>query len=116
MSDPAYDFSNPDGLTDKQARILETYYALRQRMPGPCIGSREILTEIRRRKSCVGVPSEALIRDVLHRHDLPRRRDGRPRLQSKGVTTSELPFESAGSETAKFPASNSPSEPSSSRR
>ena len=48
MSDAATDVPSPDGLTIKQARILESYYSLRQRLPGPSIGSHEILQELRR--------------------------------------------------------------------
>ncbi len=38
----ATDVPSPDGLTIKQARILESYYSLRQRLPGPSIGSHEL--------------------------------------------------------------------------
>src|SRR3990167_393020 len=96
MSDAATDVPSPDGLTIKQARILESYYALRQRLPGPSIGSHEILQELRRKGPAVDLPSEALVRDVLASHDLPRRRGGRPRLSSQeGAPPGDDPFDSS---------------------
>ena len=47
MSDTATDLPGPDALTTKQARILESYYALRQRLPGPSIGNHEIPSSVR---------------------------------------------------------------------
>ncbi len=63
----------PQGLMINQARILESDYSLRQRLPGPSVGSHKVLAELRRKGPCVDLPSEALIRDVLATHDLPRR-------------------------------------------
>jgi len=116
MSDAATDVPSPDGLTIKQARILESYYALRQRLPGPSIGSHEILQELRRKGPAVDLPSEALIRDVLASHDLPRRRGGRPRLSSKEVAPPDDPFDASASGAPTSPASSSRSGRSSSRR
>lgn len=116
MSDAATDLPSPDGLTLKQARILEAYYALRQRLPGSSIGSHEILAELRRKGPRVDLPSEALARDVLHSHDLPRRRGGRPRLASKEVAPADDPLDSTASGAPTNPASNNPSGRSSSRR
>ena len=116
MSDAATDVPSSDGLTIKQARILESYYALRQRLPGPSIGSHEILQELRRKGPAVDLPSEALIRDVLASHDLPRRRGGRPRLSSKEVALSDDPLDASASGAPTSPASSSRSGRSSSRR
>ena len=117
MSDAATDVPSPDGLTIKQARILESYYALRQRLPGPSIGSHEILQELRRKGPAVDLPSEALIRDVLASHDLPRRRGGRPRLSSKEVAPpDDDPLDASASGAPTSPASSSRSGRSSSRR
>ncbi|MBK8695806.1 MAG: hypothetical protein IPN17_26965 [Deltaproteobacteria bacterium] len=116
MSDAATDVPSPDGLTIKQARILESYYALRQRLPGPSIGSHEILQELRRKGPAVDLPSEALIRDVLASHDLPRRRGGRPRLSSKEVAPPDDPLDASASVAPTSPASSSRSGRSSSRR
>ena len=115
MSDAATDSPSPDGLTIKQARILESYYALRQRLPGPSIGSHEILAELRRKGPAVDLPSEALIRDVLASHDLPRRRGGRPRLSSKEVAPPDDPLDASASGAPTSPASSSRSGRSSSR-
>ncbi len=92
MSDAATDVPSPDGLTIKQARILESYDSLRQRLPGPSIGSHEVLQELRRKRPAVDLPSEALVRDVLASHDLPRRRGGRPRRSSKEVAPPDGPL------------------------
>ncbi|MBK6528133.1 MAG: hypothetical protein IPF99_00640 [Deltaproteobacteria bacterium] len=116
MSDAATDVPSSDGLTIKQARILESYYALRQRLPGPSIGSHEILQELRRKGPAVDLPSEALIRDVLASHDLPRRRGGRPRLSSKEVAPPDDPLDASASVAPTSPASSSRSGRSSSRR
>ena len=116
MSDAATDVPSSDGLTIKQARILESYYALRQRLPGPSIGSHEILQELRRKGPAVDLPSEALIRDVLASHDLPRRRGGRPRLSSKEVAPPDDPLDAPASGAPPSPASSSRSGRSSSRR
>ena len=116
MSDTATDVPSSDGLTIKQARILESYYALRQRLPGPSIGSHEILQELRRKGPAVDLPSEALIRDVLASHDLPRRRGGRPRLSSKEVAPPDDPLDASASVAPTSPASSSRSGRSSSRR
>ncbi len=116
MSDAATDVPSPDGLTIKQARILESYYALRQRLPGPSIGSHEILQELRRKGPAVDLPSEALIRDVLASHDLPRRRGGRPRLSSKEVAPPDDPLDASASGAPTSPVSSSRSGRSSSRR
>ena len=116
MSDVATDLPSPDGLTIKQARILETYYGLRQRLPGPSIGSHEILAELRRKGPAIDLPSEALIRDVLASHDLPRRRGGRPRLSSKEVAPPDDPLDASASGAPTSLASSSPSGRSSSRR
>lgn len=91
------DCSSPDRLTVKQARILEAYYALRQRLPGSSIGSREIRQELRVKAPDVRPPSEALVRDVLLSHGLPRRVEGRPRLTSKEVAATEDPLDAAAS-------------------
>ena len=115
MSDAATDVPSPDSLTIKQARILESYYALRQRLPGPSIGSHEILQELRRKGPAVDLPSEALIRDVLASHDLPRRRGGRPRLSSQEVTPPDDPLDASAS-APPSPASSSRSGRSFSRR
>ena len=116
MSDAATDVPSPDGLTIKQARILESYYALRQRLPGPSIGSREVLQELRRKGPLVDLPSEALVRDVLASHDLPRRRGGRPRLSSKEVAPPDDPLDATASGAPTSPASSSRSGRSFSRR
>jgi|GEM_PF-2857208 len=116
MSDAATGVPSPDGLTIKQARILESYYALRQRLPGPSIGSHEVLQELRRKGSAVDLPSEALVRDVLASHDLPRRRGGRPRLSSKEVAPPDDPLDASASGAPTSPASSSRSGRSSSRR
>ena len=47
VSDTATELPRADGLTIKQARILESHYALRQRLPGPSIGSHEIPSSVR---------------------------------------------------------------------
>ena len=116
MSDAATDVPSPDGLTIKQARILESYYSLRQRLPGPSIGSPEVLQELRRKGPLVDLPSEALIRDVLASHDLPRRRGGRPRLSSKEVAPPDDPLDATASGAPTSPASSSRSGRCSSRR
>jgi len=114
MSDASTDVPSPDGLTIKQARILESYYALRQRLSGSSIGSHEILQELRRKGPAVDLPSEALVRDVLASHDLPRRRGGRPRLSSKEVAPPD-PLDASASGAPTSPASSSRSGRSSSR-
>ena len=116
MSDAATDVPSPDGLTIKQARILESYYALRQRLPGPSIGSHEVLQELRRKGPAVDLPSEALVRDVLASHDLPRRRGGRPRLSSQEVAPPDDPFDVSASGAPTSTASSSRSGRSSSQR
>ena len=116
MSDAATDVPSPDGLTIKQARILESHDSLRQRLPGPSIGSHEVLQELRRKGPAVDLPSEALVRDVLASHDLPRRRGGRPRLSSKEVAPPDDPLDASASGAPTSPASSSRSGRSSSRR
>ena len=107
MSDLAYDWSSSDSLTIKQARILESYFRLRQRLPGSSIGSREILDDLRAMGPRVDLPSEALIRGVLHSHGLPRRAGGRPRLTSTEVAPSDGPFDPSGSGAPTFPVTSS---------
>lgn len=72
-------------LTDDQAEILESYFALFRERDPATIGSGEVVRWFRERGR--NPPSESLVRTVLAAVDLPRRGGGRPSNDSRTAAT-----------------------------